>query len=65
MATQSLDGDEKGTSKIGTLGGMQTMTTISEPGLYALVLKSRKPEAIRRSDKHEKKINGSQRSGFY
>ena len=45
MATQSLDDDEKGTSKIGTLGGMQTMTTISEPGLYALVLKSRKPEA--------------------
>ena len=45
MATQSLDDDEKDTSKIGTPGGMQTMTTISEPGLYALVLKSRKPEA--------------------
>lgn len=45
MAIQDLDEDEKGVSNIYTPGGMQDMAVISEPGLYALVLKSRKPEA--------------------
>ena len=45
MAVRSLDNDEKDTSKIGTLGGMQSMTIISEPGLYKLAFKSKKPEA--------------------
>lgn len=45
MATRSLDKDEKGTSKVCTLGGIQDMTIISEPGLYKLAFKSRKPEA--------------------
>ena len=40
-----LDDDEKGVCNVYTLGGNQSMTVISEPGLYALVLKSRKPEA--------------------
>ena len=40
-----LDADEKGRSSIPTLGGQQEMTVINEPGLYSLVLGSRKPEA--------------------
>ncbi|WP_083910413.1 BRO-N domain-containing protein [Effusibacillus pohliae] len=40
-----LDDDEKGLITIQTPGGPQKMVTINEPGLYSLVLKSRKPEA--------------------
>ena len=40
-----LDDDEKGADSIRTLGGEQRVTVISEPGLYNLVLGSRKPEA--------------------
>lgn len=45
MAVERLDDDEKGISTIDTLGGKQRMTIINEPGLYSLVLSSRKPEA--------------------
>ena len=44
-ATDRLDADEKGRSSIPTLGGQQEMTVINEPGLYSLMLGSRKPEA--------------------
>lgn len=40
-----LDDDEKGVTSSDTLGGKQQLTIISESGLYALVLRSRKPEA--------------------
>lgn len=40
-----LDDDEKGLTTGYTLGGEQKLTVISESGLYALVLRSRKPEA--------------------
>lgn len=40
-----LDDDEKGVTTSDTLGGKQQLTIISESGLYALVLRSRKPEA--------------------
>jgi prophage antirepressor-like protein len=40
-----LDDDEKDTDIVSTPGGYQEALVISEPGLYALVLKSRKPEA--------------------
>ena len=40
-----LDDDEKGTNSIRTPGGKQDMLIVSEPGLYSLVLRSRKPEA--------------------
>ena len=40
-----LDDDEKGVHNVDTLGGAQEMATVNEPGLYSLVLKSRKPEA--------------------
>lgn len=40
-----LDDDERGVTTGYTLGGDQKLTVISESGLYALVLRSRKPEA--------------------
>lgn len=40
-----LDEDEKGMRSIHTQGGTQKMSVVTEPGLYALVLSSRKPEA--------------------
>jgi prophage antirepressor-like protein len=46
-ALERLDDDEKGVSSIHTLGGEQAMNIVSEPGLYSLVLGSRKPEAKR------------------
>lgn len=44
-AMQRLDEDEKGACSISTLGGQQEMSIVNEPGLYSLVLGSRKPEA--------------------
>ena len=44
-AVERLDDDEKGRSSIPTLGGAQELLMVNEPGLYALVLGSRKPEA--------------------
>lgn len=44
-ASRHLDDDEKGTHILRTPGGDQKLTIISESGLYALVLRSRKPEA--------------------
>ena len=44
-AVSRLDEDEKGTNLILTPGGNQEMLIVNEPGLYALVLTSRKPEA--------------------
>lgn len=45
MSLRSLDDDEKGTSIIGTPGGSQKTMIVNEPGLYSLILRSRKPEA--------------------
>ena len=45
MAVERLDDDEKGVSIVDTLGGPQEMATVNEPGLYSLILGSRKPEA--------------------
>ena len=45
MAMERLDDDEKGGTQLSTLGGKQEITIINEPGLYSLVLGSRKPEA--------------------
>lgn len=44
-AVSRLDDDEKGVALTDTLGGKQEMAAVSEAGLYALVLSSRKPEA--------------------
>jgi len=45
QAVGKLDEDEKGICLIDTLGGPQEMLIINEPGLYSLILTSRKPEA--------------------
>ena len=44
-AMSSLDDDEKGVANTDTPGGRQNMSIVSEPGLYVLIGKSRKPEA--------------------
>jgi anti-repressor protein len=46
-AVRRLDDDEKGTVTIRTPGGPQNLATVSESGLYAMILTSRKPEAKR------------------
>jgi len=43
--TRYLDGEEKGTLNVSTLGGNQDMTVISESGIYEAIFNSRKPEA--------------------
>lgn len=40
-----LDDDEKGIHSVETLGGDQRVATVNEPGLYSLILRSRKPQA--------------------
>lgn len=44
-ALTRLEQDEKGVALTDTPGGTQEVTIVNEPGLYALVLGSRKPEA--------------------
>jgi anti-repressor protein len=44
-ATKHLEDDEKGVTICQTPGGPQKMLTVSEPGLYSLIMRSRKPEA--------------------
>ena len=44
-AVGRLDEDEKGIGIVYTLGGPQEMVVVSESGLYALTLRSRKPQA--------------------
>lgn len=44
-AVSRLDDDERGSVLVDTLGGAQETSTVSEPGLYKLIMRSRKPEA--------------------
>lgn len=44
-ALSRLDDDERGSLLVDTLGGPQTVGTVSEAGFYKLVMRSRKPEA--------------------
>ncbi|MCO5092000.1 Bro-N domain-containing protein [Bosea sp. (in: a-proteobacteria)] len=46
-ALERLDDDEKGSHSMGTLGGQQTVSIVSEAGAYRLTFTSRKPEAER------------------
>jgi len=41
-ALSGLEDDEKGRHTVNTLGGKQEMTVVTEPGLYSLVMRSRK-----------------------
>lgn len=45
QALTRLDEDEKGVISTDTPGGSQMMSIVNEPGLYSLVLGSRKPQA--------------------
>ena len=45
QAITELDEDEKGVTKVYTLGGTQELTSISESGLYTLIIRSNKPNA--------------------
>lgn len=40
-----LEEDEKGLHSVETLGGGQRVVTVNEPGIYSLILRSRKPQA--------------------
>lgn len=40
-----LDDDERDVHSVDTLGGPQNAIVVNEPGLYSLILRSRKPEA--------------------
>ena len=53
--TRSMDADEKGMQNLQTPGGIQSVTVISEPGLYEGILRSRVPAAreFKRWVKHE------------
>lgn len=44
-AARMLDPDEKGTHKVGTLGGPQDVLVCNEPGLYRLLFRSERFEA--------------------
>lgn len=44
-AISNLDEDEKGVVSIDTPGGKQSVSIVSESGMYSLILDSRKPEA--------------------
>lgn len=50
QALRRLPDKYKGMRRIHTPGGVQNMVTIYEPGLYALVVRSNKPEALRFQD---------------
>ena len=45
MVASRLDPDEKGVCQTDTLGGKQRLTFVNESGLYAVILRSDKPEA--------------------
>lgn len=45
MVASRLDDDQKGLSQADTLGGSQQLVVINESGLYAVILRSDKPEA--------------------
>lgn len=66
QALTRLDDDEKGVISTDTHGGKQEMATVNEPGLYSLVLGSRKPEAkaFKRWITHEV-IPAIRRHGMY
>lgn len=61
-----LDDDEKGSCTVGTPGGPQEMATVTEAGLYSLILRSRKPAAksFRRWVTHEV-LPSIRRTGSY
>ncbi|MDF7665695.1 phage antirepressor KilAC domain-containing protein [Bifidobacterium sp. ESL0745] len=47
MVADRLEPNEKGHTIIDTLGGKQNMAIVNESGVYAIIMRSRKPEAKR------------------
>lgn len=47
LRNAGITADERGSTRIDTPGGPQDVTTITEPGLWKLVMASRKPAALR------------------
>jgi prophage antirepressor-like protein len=66
-AVSKLDEDElKGVGDTDTLGGKQTLNFVSESGLYALIFKSNKPEAVTfRKWVTKEVLPAIRRQGFY
>jgi len=64
--TRSMDPDEKGMQNLQTPGGVQTVTVITEPGLYEAIMRSRIPaaHAFKRWVKHEV-LPSIRRTGAY
>ena len=58
-ACEVLDEDEKGISTVRTLGGDQQMLTVTEPGLYRLILNVRAPRRGTRTDPRGHSVRGS------
>lgn len=55
MVAARLDDDEKGVSQADTLGGPQQVTTVTEPGMWRVILRSDSPaaEPVRRWVTHD------------
>lgn len=65
-AIAGLDDDERVSVLVDTLGGQQTMTAVTESGLYALIMTSRKPAAKRfRKWVTAEVLPAIRRDGFY
>lgn len=66
QALERLDDDEKGVISSDTPGGIQELLTVNEPGLYSLIITSRKKEAkeFKRWITHEV-IPSIRKSGSY
>lgn len=66
VAVAGLDEDEKGLRKVETLRGEQELVTISEAGLYSLLMRSHKPQAkpFRRWVTHEVIPSIRKRGGY-
>ena len=55
-ATRSLDDDQKGTAKVSTLRGEQTLLVVSESGFYDVVVRSNKPQGKKLRDQVTREI---------
>ena len=65
-ATRTLRSRQKGTRSVGTPGGTQSMTVVSESGLYRLVLRSKRADAERFQEWIEDEVLPSiRRTGGY
>lgn len=66
MVFKRLDDDEKGVTQIYTLGGVQEMQVVNEPGLYNVILRSdsEKAKPFRRWVTHEV-LPAIRKQGYY